>query len=162
MILAAEGRATGGGLTALAAVAHLGAMTMVLKDATPSARSWKQAMWRGFTRRCPACGRGPMFRSYLKVNETCAHCGEELHHQRADDGPAYFTMMIVGHIVVPSMLVVEILWHPPLMVHFLLWMTLAILLTYLLLPSVKGAVVGLQWALRMHGFDLAAARQDNG
>ena len=94
-----------------------------------------------------------MFRAFLKVADSCNQCGEDLLYQRADDAPPYFTMMIVGHIVVPAMLVVERVWHPALPVHFVLWPTLTLALTFALMPSVKGAVAGLQWALRMHGFD---------
>ena len=115
-------------------------------------RSWKQAVWRGLCRRCPNCGEGPVFASFLKVADRCTHCGEELHHHRADDAPPYFTIMIVGHIIVPSVLIVERLWRPDLIVHFLLWLPATLLLTLFLMPSVKGAVVGLQWALRLHGF----------
>jgi uncharacterized protein (DUF983 family) len=119
-------------------------------------RSWQQAMWRGFTCSCPACGKGHMFRKFLKVADNCDACGEELHHHRADDAPPYFTMFIVGHIVIPLVLVVEKLWAPALPVHFMLWTVVTLALTFALMPAVKGAVVGLQWALRMHGFDYAA------
>lgn len=47
-----------------------------------------QAMWRGTRGLCPSCGQGKMFRGYLKVSDHCPNCDEELHHQRADDGPA--------------------------------------------------------------------------
>lgn len=127
----------------------------------PPKRSWKQALWRGFLRRCPNCGKGHIFRAFLKVADTCDHCGEELHHQRADDAPPYFTIFIVGHMVIPSVLIVERVWHPPLAVHFILWPALTLALTLALMPSVKGAIVGLQWALRLHGFDYAASREDN-
>lgn len=125
----------------------------------PRARSWRQAMWRGFRRRCPNCGVGHMFRAFLKVAYTCGHCGEELHYHRADDAPPYFTIFIVAHIVIPSMLIVERSWHPPLAVHFVLWTALTLALSFALMPAIKGAVVGLQWALRMHGFDYSAARE---
>jgi len=138
-------------------------MTITIDDqdrpALP-ARSWKLAMWRGFQHRCPACGRGPIFAKFLKVSDTCSHCGEELHHQRADDAPPYFTIFIVGHIVVPLVLTVEKLWAPPLAVHFVLWTVVTLALTAVLMPSVKGAIVGLQWALRMHGFDVAARNEE--
>ena len=123
-------------------------------------RSKKQALWRGFSRLCPGCGMGHIFCAFLKVADTCNHCGEELHHQRADDAPPYFTMMIVGHIVVPAMLIVERVWHPALSVHFTVWPALTLGLTFALMPSVKGAIVGLQWALRMHGFDSAGPARD--
>jgi uncharacterized protein (DUF983 family) len=126
---------------------------------TPEKRSWAQAMWRGFTCSCPACGKGHMFRKFLKVADTCDSCGEELHHHRADDAPPYFTMFIVGHVVIPLVLVVEKLWAPPLSYHFVLWTVVTLALTFALMPAVKGAIVGLQWALRMHGFDYAARRE---
>ena len=94
-----------------------------------------------------------MFRRYLKVADACPHCGEELHHHRADDAPAYFTIVIVGHIVVSLVLAVEMAFRPALWLHLALWLPLTVILTLVFLPSVKGALVGLQWALRMHGFD---------
>ena len=126
----------------------------------PQPRSWKSAMWRGLRCRCPNCGKGHMFRAFLKVADTCDSCGEELHHQRADDAPPYFTMFIVGHIVVPLVVVVEKMFHPSLTVHMLLWLPVTLALTLLLLPLVKGAIVGLQWALRMHGFGGATAEME--
>lgn len=137
-------------------------MSLVIETpfvAPPEKRSWKQAMWRGSTCSCPACGKGRLFRAYLKPADNCPACGEELHHQRADDAPPYFTMFIVGHIVVPLVLVVEKIWRPDLSVHFMLWTAVTLALTFALMPAVKGAIVGLQWALRMHGFDGATRRE---
>ena len=111
------------------------------------------SLLRGALLKCPACGRGAMFRRYLKVADACQVCGEELHHHRADDAPAYFTIVIVGHIVVSLVLAVEMAYRPALWVHMALWLPLTVILTLLFLPCVKGALVGLQWALRMHGFD---------
>jgi uncharacterized protein (DUF983 family) len=111
------------------------------------------SLLRGATLKCPACGLGAMFRRYLKVADTCPHCGEALHHHRADDAPAYFTIVIVGHIVVSLVLAVEMAFRPALWLHLALWLPLTVILTLVFLPSVKGALVGLQWALRMHGFD---------
>ena len=105
------------------------------------------SMLRGALLKCPACGIGAMFRRYLKVADSCPHCGEELHHHRADDAPAYFTIVIVGHIVVSLVLAVEMAYRPPLWLHMALWLPLTLILTLVLLPSVKGALVGLQWAL---------------
>ena len=115
-------------------------------------RSTVDAMWRGAKLRCPACGEGHLFRAYLKVAEACPSCGEELHHHRADDAPAYFTITIVGHIVVAGALILEKGWAPETWVHMALWLPLTLLLSLGLLPVIKGALVGLQWANRMHGF----------
>jgi uncharacterized protein (DUF983 family) len=117
-----------------------------------SHRSTADAMLRGLRGRCPACGKGRMFYKYLKVADHCPACGEALHHQRADDAPPYFTMFVVCHIVVAGLLVVEKTWHPSLVTHLAIWMPLALALSLILLPMVKGTLIGLQWALHMHGF----------
>jgi uncharacterized protein (DUF983 family) len=115
-------------------------------------RSVAQAMGRGARFRCPNCGKGKLYSRYLKVVHTCNVCGTDLYHQRADDAPPYFTIMIVGHIVVGGVLALEMAYHPPTWVHLLIWLPLLLILSLTLLPVVKGALVGLQWALRMHGF----------
>lgn len=123
----------------------------------PPARPLLPAMRNGAKCRCPSCGTGRLYRSYLKTAEACDHCGEALHHHRADDAPPYFTIAIVGHLIVPLMLVVERAWTPALWVHMALWVPLTALACILLLPIVKGALVGLQWAFYMHGFDPRSA-----
>lgn len=126
--------------------------TRIYEAAEPAPRPALGSMLRGFAGHCPACGRGNLFRKFLKVADNCPSCGEELHHHQADDAPPYFTIMIVGHIVVPIMLWLELEYLPPLWVHAAIWPALTLLLSLWFLPRVKGAVVGLQWALRMHGF----------
>ena len=79
-------------------------------------------------------------------------CGLELAGHQADDAPPYFTIFIVGHIIVPVALIVEQTYQPPLIVHAVLFSVLTVTVTLISLPMVKGAVVGLQWALRMHSF----------
>ena len=71
------------------------------------------ALLQGFRQRCPRCGRGGLFRRYLKVVDTCPACGEAMHHQRADDAPPYFTILIVGHLIVPAALLLEQTAQPP-------------------------------------------------
>ena len=111
------------------------------------------AMQRGFLERCPNCGKGRLFRAYLKVVDACPVCSEELYHQRADDAPPYITMLIVGHIVVAGVLAAEEAWpQSPMWLGAIIWIWLTFVLSLLLLPRVKGALVGYQWALRMHGF----------
>ena len=111
------------------------------------------AMRRGFLGRCPNCGQGKMFRAFLKVADNCPACGEELHHHRADDAPAYFNIVIVGHIVVPLVLAVEVTLAPAYWIHFVLWFPLILALSFGLMQPIKGAIVAWQWAHRMHGFD---------
>jgi len=112
-----------------------------------------EAIRRGVSGRCPACGRGPLFRAYLKVVTACKVCGEDLSHARADDAPAYLTMLVVCHVVGGGVLMSDDMWpHMPLMLIASFWLTVTVLLSLLLLPRMKGAVVGQQWALFMHGF----------
>jgi len=117
-----------------------------------------QAMLRGFLGKCPHCGKGRLFGRFLKVADRCDVCGEELHHHRADDLPAYLVIVIVGHVIVPTVLSVETAYAPPYWLHFAIWLPLTLVSSLVLLQPVKGAVVGLQWQLGMHGFE--AARQD--
>ena len=110
------------------------------------------AIWRGMQGRCPECGEKTLWRKYLKVQDDCASCGLHLGGHQADDAPPYFTIFIVGHVIVPIALIVERLYTPPLYIHALLFTVLAVLVSLISLPIVKGGVVGLQWALRLHGF----------
>jgi uncharacterized protein (DUF983 family) len=111
------------------------------------------AMGRGFKGRCPNCGEGRLYSSFLRVEPRCPSCGEELHHQRADDAPPYFTILIVGHVIGAAMLAVEE-WNDalPMWIHMILWPSLVLVMCLALLPRIKGALIGWQWALRMHGF----------
>ncbi|MEP3277078.1 MAG: DUF983 domain-containing protein [Stappiaceae bacterium] len=116
-------------------------------------RNLLQAMKTGFLMRCPNCGKGKIFGRYLKVAHSCEACSEELHHHRADDAPPYFTIFLVGHIIVPAVLALEVAYEPSMWIHMALWLPVTVLLSLALLSPIKGAVVGLQWALYMHGFD---------
>ena len=110
------------------------------------------SLWRGFNLRCPNCGQKHLLSGYLTVAPSCRNCGEDFSHQQADDAPPYFTILIVAHVVVPAMVTVEFLWAPPTGIQLLIWLPLITGLSLWLLPKVKGAIVGLQWALKLHGF----------
>jgi uncharacterized protein (DUF983 family) len=112
-----------------------------------------EAIKRGLLGRCPSCGRGGLFRAYLKLAPSCKVCGEDLSHARADDAPAYLTMLVVCHLVAAGVLYTEESWpDTPLMLTALIWLGVTIIASLILLPRMKGAVVGQQWALYMHGF----------
>jgi len=112
----------------------------------------KPAMWRGYRRRCPNCGEGAMFKGFLKVTDTCAACGQDLHHHRADDGPAYLTILVVGHVMAPLIHVLFTKFRPEPLVFASILTVICVALSLYLLPRLKGLVVGIQWAKRMHGF----------
>ncbi|MCB8821007.1 DUF983 domain-containing protein [Microvirga rosea] len=116
------------------------------------------AIRRGLACRCPACGEGRLFRGFLKVVDSCEACGAEMHHHRADDLPPYVVIFIVGHLVGYGILTAETRFEWPLWVHLAIWPALTLVLCLLLMQPIKGAVVGLQYALGMHGFGAARAR----
>ena len=122
------------------------------EQASVQEREVKPAMFRGWKRRCPNCGKGPIMKSYLKVRDACLVCNEDLHHHRADDGPAYLTILIVGHIMAPLLIWVFTTFRPEPMILATGFTIGCVALSLFLLPRLKGAIVGLQWAKRMHGF----------
>lgn len=134
--------------------------TALLQTAAPSPmpapeegeRATGLSMRRGAAGRCPACGERGLFSSYLKVRDACPACDEALHHQRADDGPAYVTILVVSHILTPILLGMYIAWRPSVTAMLVGFLGAAIVMSLAMLPMVKGAFVGLQWARRMHGF----------
>ena len=117
----------------------------------PKRPLWR-AMARGLRSRCPNCGQGRLFRSFAKSVDHCGHCGEEIFHHRADDLPAYLNVFIVGHIVVAGFLIIERVTDWPGWMHLALWIPVTIIMALALIPPIKGAVIGLQWANYMHGF----------
>ena len=121
-------------------------------------RSVGRAMWRGLLCHCPNCNSKGLFKKYLKSTEHCSNCGEVMSHHRADDFPPYLTIFIVGHIVVALVLIVERSTALTLWMHLAIWLPLTVILSLLMLQPLKGAVIGLQWALRMHGF---SGNEDN-
>lgn len=116
------------------------------------ARPVWQAIKRGLFCKCPNCGQGKLFASFVKTVDQCEVCHEEIFHHRADDLPAYLVVVIVGHIVVGAFMGVEATSTLALWQHLLIWVPLTIVSALALLRPMKGAVVGMQWALYMHGF----------
>ena len=119
---------------------------------TSEDRPLRPAMLRGWQRRCPSCGSGPLLKGYLSVRSECPVCGEGLHHHRADDGPAYLTILIVGHLMAPSILIAFLVFRPEPLVLATLFTIGCVGLSLYLLPRLKGMIVAVQWAKRMHGF----------
>ncbi|WP_417246960.1 DUF983 domain-containing protein [Celeribacter sp.] len=120
---------------------------------TDGTRELRPALLRGWKRRCPACGGGPMLKSYLKVRDECPVCGEDLHHHRADDGPAYLTILVVGHLMAPLLGWAFVEFRPDPLTLIAIFTTGTVALSLYLLPRFKGMIVAFQWAKRMHGFD---------
>jgi uncharacterized protein (DUF983 family) len=117
----------------------------------PARQLWN-AMWNGFRGRCPHCGEGKLFSSFLQITPACSHCGEQMHHHRADDLPAYLVVVIVGHFIIGAFMGFEATTSLSTWQHLAIWAPLTVAMSLALLRPIKGAVVGLQWALYMHGF----------
>lgn len=115
----------------------------------------QRSVWSGLSRgaagKCPHCGEGRLFSSYLKVVPICGSCGHETGLYRADDGPAYFTILIVGHLVIGPLLFLQFVRTWPVAWVMIILIPAIIVLSLVLLPRVKGAFVGVQWAVRDRG-----------
>lgn len=135
------------------------APSRLVLDNPLGSRSWPQAIRRGLRGRCPACGEGALFGKFLKVREACPVCGEPFHHHRADDLPPYLVILIVGHLIGSLILSAETYADWPAWLHMALWPILTIVLCLALIQPTKGAVVGYQWALGMHGFGGEAEKE---
>ncbi|NWH09505.1 MAG: DUF983 domain-containing protein [Alphaproteobacteria bacterium] len=112
------------------------------------------AIFNGARLRCPACGQGRLFRAYLKPVDLCASCGERLGHIRADDGPAWLAILIVGHVVLGALFATEMRLGWPLWLSISVWSFSAIVLTLLLLPVCKGIFIGALWAMQAPGSEI--------
>lgn len=115
-------------------------------------RDNRAAMLRGLRCRCPNCGEGQMFTGFLKVVDRCPVCRENLSGHRADDGPAYLTILIVGHLLAPILIYAFVEYRPDPLVLATIFTIGTVGLSLFLLPRMKGLVVGIQWANEMHGF----------
>ena len=122
---------------------------------SPSRRSVGVSMLRGARGRCPHCGKGRLFYRYLKVEPVCQSCGHDLDRYPADDGPAYFTILIVGHLVIVPFLVLfaPVIWKAPLWIIVPAALVVVGAITLVALPIIKGAFVGLLYALDVNRGD---------
>lgn len=113
----------------------------------------EKSVWTGIRRglacRCPTCGQGRLFSSYLKIRTRCDVCGADNTVYPSDDFPPYLTIAAVGHVIVPLILWVELTYAPSMWVEAAIWLPLTAMLCLLLLPSMKGATVGLCWATNL-------------
>jgi len=116
-------------------------------------RNLAVAVGRGFLGRCPNCGKGAMFRAYLSVNPRCPVCREDLSGERADDAPAFLTLLVACFVGGAGVLLSDdASSQMPLLAVAVIWLAVTAVVGLMVLPRIKGAVVGYQWALRMHGF----------
>lgn len=111
---------------------------------------------RGISGWCPRCGKGAILHRYLKIVPKCAVCGEAYGHLPADDMPPWLTILIVGHLLFPNVWMVEQNYDIPIWAEQILWPSLGLLLTLILLPRCKGFVIAVLWLLRRGRTERAA------
>ncbi|MFC0407552.1 DUF983 domain-containing protein [Roseomonas elaeocarpi] len=130
----------------------------VLAATRPPLPTLPVALWRGARNRCPVCEGGPVFAGFLKVVPQCQSCGTPLGELRADDAPPYFTIFIVGHLLLPPVFWVEKAYQPPMWVHMVVWLPLFAAVCTLMLRPIKGATVGLMLKLGFGGAEAIPLR----
>lgn len=115
-------------------------------------RDLRSAISRGTRGHCPACGEAALFGGFLKPVGRCPACGQNWTLHSADDMPAYLVVLILGHILVPFVVAANLRFDISTGVQMALWPAIALILAMLMVQPAKGAVIGFQWARRMHGF----------
>jgi uncharacterized protein (DUF983 family) len=123
-----------------------------MSDSTPTSRDLRSALIRGFKGQCPSCGDASLFGRFLKPVPRCPACGQDWTLQTADDLPAYLVVLLVGHLLVPFVVTLNLHADVSTGVQMLLWPTIALIMSVALIQPAKGAVIALQWARHMQGF----------
>jgi uncharacterized protein (DUF983 family) len=108
-----------------------------------------RSIGRGLAQHCPNCGKGGIYRRYLKVRPHCEVCDHELARYPADDGPAYLTILLIGHLIVGPALFFPIVWETPPQISLPIILGVLTVVTLLALPRVKGGWIGLMYALQV-------------
>lgn len=118
-----------------------------------------RAIFRGWRKRCPSCGEAALYYKYLKQVEHCPSCGAGLGEIRADDFPPYLTIVVVGHIIVPLIVLAEKYLSPPTWAHTVTWLPLTLALMLWFLPRLKGCAIALMWHLGLTGDEHQGAHE---
>jgi uncharacterized protein (DUF983 family) len=107
-----------------------------------------RSLGRGLAHRCPACGKGRLYGRYLKVQPQCEACEHPLQRYPADDGPAYLTILLVGHLIIAPLLFFPIVWESPAQYSLPIILGALTVVTLSLLPRIKGGWIGLMYSLQ--------------
>lgn len=102
-------------------------------------------VWAGLIGRCPECGKGKLFKSFMAIAPQCSACGQDFSKADSGDGPAIFVMLIAGFIVIGAMLVIDTLYEPPIWLMLAIFSPLAIILNIGMIRPFKGVLVCLQF-----------------
>lgn len=114
-----------------------------MSDAAATAKT----LWRGALMKCPRCGEGRIFKSYLKREDSCSRCGEGFDGLDADDGPAWLTIGLVAHIVVPLLIFLERGELMPYWQEAGILVVVTIVAALVFLPISKGFFIAALWLI---------------
>jgi len=117
-----------------------------------------RSLLRGIRRRCPQCGQGNLLTGYLAPAKDCVNCDEDFSGISADDGPAWATLLVLGHVVVPLMLFLGRDDDIPIWVAIAILVMVMLIGVYLVLPRAKGAFIALIWATGATGEEFVPSR----
>ncbi len=131
------------------------------ESAFPVRRDLRQALSRGARGHCPSCGEARLFGRFLKPVPVCPACGQDWSVQTAQDLPAYLVILIVGHVLVPFIVAINLRYDLATWIQMLLWPLIALTASLLMIQPMKGAVIALQWARRMQGFATPTPRRED-
>ena len=120
----------------------------------------RRSVLRGLSHKCPACGQGQLFGRYLKVQPHCARCDHELALYPADDGPAYLTIILIGHLIIAPLLIFPIIWQSDPRYSLPIILGVLTVITLSALPRIKGGWIGLMYALQVTSRDEALHTAD--
>ncbi len=116
----------------------------------------------GILGRCPNCGEGKLFNGFLKVAKSCHVCGQDYSFADSGDGPVVFVILIIGFIVLGLALWLETSFEPPLWLHLIISIPLAIILSLVLVRWLKGVLITLQFKHKAASGQLDDKHTDNG
>lgn len=120
----------------------------------------RRSVGRGLAHKCPACGEGQLFGRYLKVQPHCARCDHDLALYPADDGPAYLTIILIGHLIIAPLLIFPIIWQSDPRYSLPIILGVLTVITLSALPRIKGGWIGLMYALQVTTRDEALHTAD--
>ncbi|MDR4307516.1 DUF983 domain-containing protein [Chelatococcus sambhunathii] len=99
----------------------------------------------GLLGRCPACGRGRLFKGFIALPPACEACGLDYGFADSGDGPAVFVMLIAGFLALGFVLWFEFTYEPPFWVHLVVSLPVVLIVCLALLRVFKGALIALQY-----------------
>ncbi len=120
----------------------------------------RRSVGRGLSHKCPACGEGQLFDRYLKVQPHCTRCDHDLALYPADDGPAYLTIILIGHLIIAPLLIFPIIWQSDPRYSLPIILGVLTVITLSALSRIKGGWIGLMYALQVTSRDEALHTAD--